>query len=159
MPCLALSALIPAMKPGRVTRTAIVLGSWQSRHATECWTSGWPLSSFISRASLVRHGRDQLEAFLDVALAGEAIERQVRGVALDARAGLLLLGHAPGRFLIEQRVEVAASVAVVERERVAGEDPLEPGVTLELLLGRARVARPQAAASVLGRGGQRRAQI
>jgi hypothetical protein len=31
----------------------------------------------------------------DVALADEAVEREVRGVALQAGAGLLLLGHAP----------------------------------------------------------------
>src|SRR5262245_60500592 len=71
-------------------------------------------------------------------------------MALEARAGLLLFRHAPGLLLIEESVEVPAPVAVVQRERVAGEDSLEPGVPVELLLGRAAVARAQAPATVLG---------
>jgi hypothetical protein len=46
-------------------------------------------------------------------------------------------------LLFEERVEVAAPVPVVEGKRVAGEDPPEPGISVELLLGRAAVARPE----------------
>jgi len=97
----------------------------------------------------VRHSRDLLEALLDVALPGEAIEREVGGVALDARPGLLLLGHPPRRFLVEQRVGVAAPIAIVEGERVPREDSLEPGIAAELLLGRPAVAGADAASAVL----------
>src|SRR5206468_1295810 len=94
----------------------------------------------------VGHGRDPLEPILDVALADEPIESEVRGVTLQARAGLLALCHAPGLFLIEQRVEVAAPVAVVERESVAREDPLEPRIAVELLRRWTAIARAETTA-------------
>ena len=97
----------------------------------------------------VRHARHLLEALLDVALADEAVEGEVRRVALEARAGLLLLRHAPGLLLVEEHVDVPAPVAVVERERVAGEDALQPGLPVELLLGQPAVARAEPAAPVL----------
>ena len=159
MPCLALSALIPAMNPGRVTRSAMVLGSWQSTQATGCWISGWPLSSFMFRASLVRHAGDRSKPFCDVALADEAVQGEDRRVALQARAGLLLLGHAARLLLIEERVGVAAPVAVVDGKGVAGEDAPEPRVAVELLLRGAGVARAEAAPAVLGRRRQRRLEV
>ena len=107
----------------------------------------------------VRHPGDLLEALADVALAGEAIEREVGRVTLDARAGLLLLGHPPRRFLVEERVGVTAPVAVIERERVAREDALEPGIAAELLLGGPAVARPEPASTVFRRRRQRGLQI
>src|SRR5262245_7206422 len=83
-----------------------------------------------------RHARDLLKPLLDVALADETVEGKVRGVAVQARPGLLALGHAPGLLLVEQRIVMAPAIAVVECERVAREDALEPGLTVELLLGR-----------------------
>ena len=61
----------------------------------------------------IRHSRDLLEALLDVSLPHEAIEGEVRGVALQAGSGLLPLGHAPGFFLVEEGIQVAAPVTVV----------------------------------------------
>src|SRR5205823_13181416 len=60
----------------------------------------------LARLAIWKAG-DLLEALLDVAVAGEAIEGQVRGVALNAGPGLLLVGHAPGLFLVEERVVMA----------------------------------------------------
>ncbi len=42
---------MPAMKPGRVTRTAIDFGSWQSTHEIGCWTRNWTVPSRMVRAS------------------------------------------------------------------------------------------------------------
>ncbi len=42
---------MPSMNPGRVTRTAIVFGSWQSTQAIGCWIRGCPAASRIARAS------------------------------------------------------------------------------------------------------------
>jgi hypothetical protein len=67
-------------------------------------------------------------------------------MALQARARLLLIGHAAGLLLIEERVSVAAAVAIVEGEGVPGEDAPEPLLSVELLLRRAGVARPEAPA-------------
>jgi hypothetical protein len=105
---------------------------------------------------LIRHGADRLEALLHVALAGEAVEREVRRVALDAGARLRLLRHAARLLLVEERERVAAAIAVVDREGVAGEDALEPRVALELLLGEAAVARAEAASAERRRRRQRR---
>src|SRR5262249_57976881 len=102
---------------------------------------------------------DVLETLLDVALPDKAIEGEVRGVALDACARLLLLGHPSGLLLVEEREGVTTPIAVVDRERVAGEDPLEPRVAIELLLGRPTVARAEAAPAVLRGRRQRGLQI
>ncbi len=107
----------------------------------------------------VGHPRDLLEPLLDVALPGEAVQRKVGGVALQARPRLLLLGHPPRLLLVEQRVDVAPPVAVVDREGVAGEDPPEPRVPVELLLGRPAVAGPEPAPAVLGGGGERGPEV
>ena len=80
-------------------------------------------------------------------------------MALQARAGLLLLGHAARLLLVEERVGVAAPVAVVDGEGVAGEDAPEPRIPVELLLGRAGVAGAEAAPAVLRRRRQRRLEV
>ena len=82
----------------------------------------------------VGHAGYLLEALRDVALADEAVQGEVRGVALDARARLFLLGHPACLLLIEEGVRVAPAVAVVEGKGVAGEDAPEPRVPVELLL-------------------------
>src|SRR6185312_8229017 len=108
---------------------------------------------------LVRHAGHLLEPFGDVAVTGEAIERQVGRVAVQTGAGLLALGHPPGLLLVEERIEMAPAVTIVEREGVAGEDALEPRIAVELLGGGATVAGSRSAAAVLGGGGQRGLQI
>jgi hypothetical protein len=80
-------------------------------------------------------------------------------VAVQARPGLLSLGDPPRLFLVEESVEVAAPVSVVEGKRVAGEDPPQPGIPVELLLGRAAIARPEPAAPISGCRGTRGSQI
>src|SRR5262249_41789540 len=74
----------------------------------------------------VRHPGNLLESLLHIPLADEAIERQRRGVTLQTRAGLLALGDPLRLLLVEEAVVVAAAVAIVEREGIAGEDALEP---------------------------------
>src|SRR5262249_13806681 len=61
---------------------------------------------------------------------------------------LLPLRHPLRLLLVEQGVEVAAAIAVVESEGVAGEDPLEPGVLVELLRRGPGIARAETATSV-----------
>src|SRR5215510_10075911 len=102
------------------------------------------LSLFVLRLARLpeRHARDLLEPLLHVALADEPVEGEVRGVAVQAGPRLLALGHAPGLLLVEERVVMAAPVAVVEREGVTREDALEPGIALELLLGWSGIAPP-----------------
>ena len=159
MPCLALSALMPAMKPGPRDAHGHGLRLVAVHARDRMLDQGPALSSFMSRASAYGMPGDHLEALRDVALAGEAVQGEIRGVAVQARARLLPLGHPPGLLLVEERVGVPATVAVVEREGVAGEDALEPGVPVELLLGGARVARSGPAAAVLGGGGERGPEI
>src|SRR5262249_20606060 len=96
-----------------------------------------------------------LETLHDVAAAELAVDRDDRGVAMEARARLRL-GQPLGRLLIGQHEGVAAPVAVVDREGVAEEHPLEPGVALDLLLGKGLAAR---VAAVLGMGHERRAEV
>ncbi len=102
----------------------------------------------------VRHAGHLLEALRDVTLADEAVQGEVRGVALDARARLLLLGHTARLLLIEERVRVAPAVAVVDGKGVAGEDASEPRLPVELLLRGSAVAGAEASAAVLRRGRQ-----
>jgi hypothetical protein len=75
-------------------------------------------------------------------------------VALQARAGLLLLGHAARLLLIEECVRVAAPIAIIDGKGVAGEDAPEPRVAVDLLLRGAGVAGAEAAPAVLRRRGQ-----
>jgi hypothetical protein len=63
----------------------------------------------------VWHAGYLLEAGGDIALADEAVQGEVRCVALQARAGLLLLGHAARLLLIEEGVGVTAPIAIVYR--------------------------------------------
>src|SRR5262245_50132748 len=119
------------------------------------------LSLFVLRLARLpeRHARDLLEPLLHVALADEPVEGEVRGVAVQAGPRLLALGHAPGLLLVEERVVMAAPVAVVEREGVTREDALEPGIALELLLGWSGIAPPDTSPPVLRRRRQRRLQV
>ena len=107
----------------------------------------------------VWHAGHLLEAGGDIALADEAIQGEVRRVALQARAGLLLLGHAARLLLVEEGVGVAAPIAIVDGKGVAGEDAPEPLLAVELLLRGAGVAGAEAAPAVLGRRGQRRLEV
>src|SRR5262245_29315797 len=119
------------------------------------------LSLFVLRLARLpeRHARDLLEPLLHVALADEPVEGEVRGVAVQAGPRLLALGHAPGLLLVEERVVMAAPVAVVEREGVTREDAPEPGIALELLLGWSGIAPPDTPPPVLRRRRQRRLQV
>jgi hypothetical protein len=54
-------------------------------------------------------------------------------MALQAGAGLLLLGHALGLALVGEHVGVAALLAVVDREGVAVEERAQQRVAVELL--------------------------
>src|SRR5439155_22402871 len=108
---------------------------------------------------LVRHAGNQHEAFRHVTLAGEAVQRQVRGVTLQAGARLLPLRHPAGLLLVEEGVGVAAAVSIVDGERVTGEDPPEPRLLVELLLGEATIARAESPATVPGRRRKRRLEV
>ena len=116
--CLA-SSLMPLRKPGRVTRSCIVCGSWQSMHDTGCADQLPGL--------LQRHGADRLEALHHVAAARLAVGRDDRGVAVQAGARLLELLDALGVVLVLEHEGVAAALAVVHAERIAGEDALAAG--------------------------------
>ena len=146
------------MKPGRVTRSSIVLGSWQSTQETGC------APPVVCAEELVRvpvaQLADALEALLDLLggaalgqrLAAElAVERHDRGVAVQTVSRLLGLARhvALGELLILEHEGVAAAVAVVHREEVAGEDAGEPGVALGLLR-RERALGTDQPAAVLG---------
>src|SRR5262249_1876607 len=100
---------------------------------------------------LVGHAGDDLEPARDVALSHESIEREIRGVALQTRARLLAFGDPARLLLVEEAVEVPAAIAVVEGERVPGEDASQPRLLVELLLGGPGVPRAEATAAVLGR--------
>ena len=146
---LSASARIPRMNPGRVTRSTIVFGSWQSTQPTGCAPSTCansqlrPAGDRIRRAGLhhlgvrrrVGHRAQRREALEHVALAEPPIGRDDRRVAVQALARLRPRRHALGLLLVGQHVRVAAPVAVVDRERVAGEHPLEPRIALDLLVG------------------------
>ena len=90
---------------------------------------------------LVEHGADLLIALLvglvqtlhRIAVPELAIQRHDRGVAVQTGARLRFR-EALRRLLILQHVGVAASVSVVDGERVAEEHALEPGIALDLLL-------------------------
>jgi len=107
----------------------------------------------------VRHTGYRLEALLDVTLADEAVEREVRRVTLQTRPRLLSLGDALRALLVEQRVGVATPVAVVEREGIAREDALEPGIALELLRCGIGVAARESPTAVLRAGGFRGPEV
>src|SRR5215467_6266228 len=107
----------------------------------------------------VGHARDQLEAFLHVALAREAVERKVGGVTLQTRPRLLPLGHPPRLLLVEERVGVTAAIPIVDRESIAGEDAPEPWLLVELLLSGPPVAGSRPPAPIHGRRRQRRLEV
>lgn len=119
------------------------------------------LTGIVAHAAsdVVRQARDLLESLRDVALTGETIQRQDRRVALQAGSRLLALRHPLRLLLVEQGVEVPAPIAVVESERVPGEDPREPGIPIELLLCGPCIARPEAAPAISRRGRERGAAI
>src|SRR5262249_56975116 len=94
-----------------------------------------PLVVLHVASRLIGHAGHDLESLHDVALAHEAIESEVRGVALNAGAWLPLLGHPPGLLLIEEGEGVATAVAGGGGEGVAGEDGLGPRLAVELLRG------------------------
>ena len=67
--------------------------------------------------------------------AGLAVHDRGRGMAVQAGAGLGLLGDPLGHVLVVQHVGVPARLAVVDAERVPGVEPLEPGLVVQLALG------------------------
>ena len=157
---LAASAAMPTRKPGRVTRSAIVSGSWQSTQLTGCAPSTCSNALRVAARDRVRRaglrpprrarpGTASLPSAtkpgMDVAVAEPAVGRDHRGVAVQARARLRALGDALGLLLVVEHVGVAAALAEVERERVAGEHALQPRVRLEPLTSRQRLAAAVAA--------------
>ena len=93
LPSTAFTFRMPSRKPGRVTRSCIVCGSWQSMHATGCSTS--------LRASPIGHLVHRLEALDQIAAAELLVGHvdrpwqcmQVPGCFVD----LLPLGVTSGR--------------------------------------------------------------
>ncbi len=79
------------------------------------------------------------------------VDREHRGVAVQARAGLVELGHAERLALVAQHVRVPPLLPVVHPEGVAVEEGAEPGVLVQLVEG--------LAAAVAGAGGIDRAQV
>ena len=111
------------MKPGRVTRSGIVCGSWQSMQATGCSTQ-------LARLG-VGHRVHLLEARDQVAAARLLVGHVDRRVAVDAGAGLLGRLLALGERLVVEHVGVAALLAEVHREGVAGPHRLQARILLE----------------------------
>ncbi len=136
---------MPSRKPGRVTRSCISCGSWQSTQPTGCAPSTCSNSISVAagdrirRTGLdhlrvrggVRHRPEHREALEHVARAEPAVGRDHGRVAVQAVAGLRTLGHALRLLLVGEHVGVAAPVAVVDRERVAGEQALEPRIAFD----------------------------
>ena len=140
---LAASAWMPRMKPGRVTRSSIVFGSWQSTQLDRVRAARRARSSCVSPAAPGSSSRSSttsacacwrtaslpsaIEAVASTSPVAEpAVGRDDRGVAVQARAGLRALGDALGLLLVQQHVGVAAAVAVVDGEGVAGEHARQP---------------------------------
>ena len=140
---------MPSMNAGRVTRSAIVLPSWQSMQAT-----GWLHELGRLR---VGHRVDLLEALDDVAVARLLVREVHRRVAVHARARLLH-DHLPLREpLVLEHVGVAALFAEVFGEGVALPHGLEALVLFDLgarddraRIGLGRRLRHGLAAAVLG---------
>ncbi len=137
------STRTPLRKPGRVTRRAIVTGSWQSTHETGCSTS------LVASAKSMAHttskplkscscpvgekegvGERARRALLQ---ADGAVGGQIGGVALHAGAGLLPLRDPLGLALVREHVGVPALLSVVDREGVPGEEHAPARVLVELL--------------------------
>src|SRR5690606_13265536 len=103
---------------------------------------GYALRGFVDG-----HGAEFLEAFLDLGLAvflargdagGDAgldVGGDVGGVAVEAGGGLLEVGDAFGFELVLEHVGVAAFLAVIDGEGVAGETAFPHGVVVEVLDG------------------------
>ncbi len=85
---------------------------------------------FLARF-LERHGADGFKTFLDVAVAGFAPDLGHGGVAMQARSGLGLFLGALGLVLVLERIGVAAFLAIVEGEGVAGENGFETRVLVQ----------------------------
>ena len=96
------------------------------RRAAGDWIRGAGLHDLGVRFA-IRQLAERLEPLEHVAAAQSAIRRNHRGVALQAGAGLRPLGDALGLLLVLEHVRVAATVAIVDRERVAGEHARQPG--------------------------------
>ncbi len=111
------------MNPGRVTRSCMVCGSWQSMQATGCVTS--------FRASGVRHLVHLLEARDQVAPSELLVRHVDGGVAVHARARLLRGLLALGERLVVEHVGMAALLAEIAREGVSGPHHLQSRVFLE----------------------------
>ena len=94
-----------------------------------------PVFDHLGVRRRVRHRAERREALEDVAAAQPAVGRDHRRVAVQAIARLRHARHALGLLLIGQHVRVAAPIAIVDRERVAREQPLQPRIAVDLLVG------------------------
>ena len=130
------------MKPGRVTRSCIVAGSWQSMQAT-----GWVdelarlgVGHLVHRLEALDRGRRRR--------ASCTARRPTRGSGCRCRAAWLTL-LALGEGLVVEHVGVAALLAEVRGEGVAGPHRLEARVLLEPRLrdDRARIGVGRACAA------------
>ncbi len=139
---------MPRMKPGRVTRSSmlsriVTIDAAHRVRARRRARNGRrraagdrirrPVLTTSAWASPIRQLAQRLEPLEHIAAAQPAVGRNHRGVTLQAGARLRPLGDALGLLLILQHVGVAAAVAIVDGERVAGEHPGEPRERRRLL--------------------------